>query len=45
MKKIFLTMILSAVALSACTNLDEEIYSKISKDNFFTTGSNMPGGS
>ena len=30
-------MILGAIALSACTNLDEEIYSKISKENFFTT--------
>ena len=37
MKKIFLTLILGVVALSACTNLDEEIYSKISKENFFTT--------
>ena len=37
MKKLFLTLILGAVALGACTNLDEEIYSKISKENFFTT--------
>ena len=36
MKKI-LYMVLSAVALCACTNLDEEIYSKIAKENFFTT--------
>lgn len=36
MKKI-LYMVLSAVAFCACTNLDEEIYSKIAKDNFFTT--------
>ena len=36
MKKI-LYLIFCAAALVACTNLDEEIYSKISKDNFFTT--------
>lgn len=36
MKKIFY-LILFAAAAVACTNLDEEIYSKISKDNFFTT--------
>lgn len=36
MKKI-LYMVLSAAALCACTNLDEEIYSKIAKENFFTT--------
>jgi hypothetical protein len=37
MKKLLFTLILGAVALGACTNLDEEIYSKISKENFFTT--------
>ena len=36
MKKI-LFMVLCMAALSACTNLDEEIYSKIAKENFFTT--------
>ena len=37
MKKLLFTMILGVAALSACTNLDEEIFSKISKENFFTT--------
>ena len=36
MKKI-LYLIFCVAALAACTNLDEEIYSKISKENFFTT--------
>lgn len=36
MKKI-LYMVLCMAALGACTNLDEEIYSKIAKENFFTT--------
>lgn len=36
MKKIILSM-LGALALMACTNLDEQIYSKIAKENFFTT--------
>ena len=36
MKKI-LHMVLGLAALCACTNLDEEIFSKISKENFFTT--------
>ena len=36
MKK-FLYMVLGVAALCACTNLDEQIYSKIAKENFFTT--------
>ncbi len=36
MKKI-IYFILGAISFMACTNLDEEIYSKISKENFFTT--------
>jgi len=36
MKKI-LYLIFCFAALAACTNLDEEIYSSIEKDNFFTT--------
>lgn len=32
-----LTLFLGVVILAACTNLDEQIYSKISKENFFTT--------
>ena len=36
MKKIFY-LIFCTVALFSCTNLDEEIYSRISKENFFTT--------
>lgn len=36
MKKI-LYMFLAAAALCACTNLDEEIYSKISRDSFFSS--------
>ena len=35
MKKV-LYIILGLIAVSACTNLDEEIYSNISKENFFT---------
>ena len=36
MKKIISTL-LGTILLAGCTNLDEEIYSKISKENFFTT--------
>lgn len=36
MKKTLYT-ILGLLSLCACTNLDEEIYSQISKENFFTT--------
>ena len=36
MKKILYSIFICVAALS-CTNLDEEIYSKISKDNFFTS--------
>ena len=36
MKKIF-SLIIGAAALVACTNLDEEIYSKISREEFFTS--------
>lgn len=36
MKKFFY-MITMCVAAAACTNLDEEIYSKIAKENFFTS--------
>lgn len=33
--KRFLYLIIGIAAFSACTNLDEEIYSKLAKDNFF----------
>lgn len=36
MKKLLIT-VLAAIGAMACTNLDEEIYSKISKENFFTS--------
>ena len=36
MKKI-LYLIFCVAALAACTNLDEEIYSSIAKDDFFTS--------
>ena len=32
-----LSALLGVILLAGCTNLDEQIYSKISKDNFFTT--------
>ena len=36
MKKIIISL-LAALAFTACTNLDEHIYSKIAKENFFTS--------
>ena len=36
MKKVFY-LIMAVAASVACTNLDEQIYSKIAKENFFTT--------
>ena len=37
MKKILYMVMAGLLSLNACTNLDEEIYSKIAKENFFTT--------
>ncbi len=43
MKKIYKYFILAAAAIAsaACTNLDEEIYSEIPKDKFFTSESQL----
>lgn len=41
MKKIF-TLIIGAILLSsACTNLDEQLYSEMSKDEFLSSGENL----
>ena len=37
MKKLIYAVSAACLILTACTNLDEEIFSKISKENFFTT--------
>lgn len=34
-------IVLSLIALASCTNLDEQIYSKLAKDNFFTSEENF----
>ena len=41
MKKILNLFIGAALATTACTNLDENLYSEMSKDEFLASGDNL----